>query len=62
SHPTIAEDRAMTTASPPACQRDGPRRQAATLPANYTTTGDTTLCRGSSDQVEGDVLDGSEVA
>lgn len=34
----------MTTASPPARQRHSPRRQAATLPASYTTTGDTTGC------------------
>jgi hypothetical protein len=42
ANPTIAEDRAMTTASPAACQRAHPRRQPPTLPASYTTTGDTT--------------------
>jgi hypothetical protein len=43
ANPTITEDRAMTTASPPACQRVNPRRQPATLPSSYTTTRDTTL-------------------
>jgi hypothetical protein len=32
----------MTTASPAACQRVNPRRQPETLPASYTTAGDTT--------------------
>ena len=32
----------MTTASPAACQRVYPRRQPPTLPASYTTRGDTT--------------------
>ena len=37
ANPTITEDCAMTTASPPACQRVNPRRQPATLPKSYTT-------------------------
>ena len=40
--PDPTEDLAMTTASPPACQRVNPRRQPATLPSSYTTSGDTT--------------------
>ena len=42
ANPTFTEDRAMTTASPAACQRVNPRRQPPTLPASYTTSGDTT--------------------
>jgi hypothetical protein len=42
ANPTIAETRAMITASPAACQRVNPRRQPPTLPASYTTAGDTT--------------------
>jgi hypothetical protein len=42
ANPTIAEDRAITTASPAACQRVNSRRQPPTLPASYTTAGDTT--------------------
>jgi hypothetical protein len=43
ANPTITEDPAMTTASPPACQRVNPRRQPATLMSSYTITGDTIL-------------------
>jgi hypothetical protein len=48
-NPTITEDRAMTTASPAACQRVNPRSQPPTLPASYTMTGDTTPLRYTSD-------------
>ncbi|MFO1104503.1 MAG: hypothetical protein U1E34_00260 [Amaricoccus sp.] len=41
----------MTTALPPACLRDSPRRQAAMLPPSYTTTRDTTSTRRGIDGV-----------